>query len=173
VTRDSQLPPDEEEAPPDEGDSPQGSLNTTGPGLVAGCFLVGVVLGRVLPIIVEERGGVAPQVSWLSVFVLYFVAAIIGYVAWSTYRTIHRQGRRLETNQAVNRLVLAKACAIAGSLLAGGYFGYALAWIHPEGTLEQERLLHALLAALASVLVVAGSLALERACRVRNPPNHP
>ena len=29
----------------------------------------------------------------------------------------------------MNRLVLAKSCALAGALVAGGYFGYALSWL--------------------------------------------
>ena len=71
----------------------------------------------------------APTVSWLPVLALAFVAVIVGAVAWSTYRLLHRRHGRLEPHHAVNRLVLAKACALAGALVAGGYFGYALSWL--------------------------------------------
>jgi hypothetical protein len=174
LTRDSQLPDDEPEtSPPGKDDGPHGTLRTTGPGLLAGIFLLGLVLGRLLPIVIEESGGIAPRVGWLSVLALFLVAAIMGFVAWSTHRTIHRHHQRLEPSQAVNRLVLAKACAIAGALLSGSYFGYALAWIGKEAELAQERLTHSLLAGVAGGLIVAGSLALERACRVRSRSNRP
>ncbi len=126
--------------------------------------------GRLVRPVSIELDGVAPRVGWISVLVLYFLAAILGYVAFSTYRTIHTHQRRLRANEAVNRLVLAKACAIAGAVLAGGYFGYALSWVGEDSSLAGERLGRSLLAGLAGVLIVIGSLALERACRVRQGP---
>ena len=111
--------------------------------------------------------GTAPRVGWLAVLALFFMAAILAFVAWSTHRT-YAAGRRLHPNQAVNRLVLAKACAISGALLTGGYLGYAMSWVGAEADLAQERLTHSLLAAAAGALIVGASLALERACRVRN-----
>ncbi len=71
----------------------------------------------------------------------------------------------------MNRLVLAKACALAGALFAGGYLGYAVSWIGlTDAALARERVLHSLLAGAAGILLVVGSLLLERACRVRQDP---
>jgi hypothetical protein len=93
----------------------------------------------------------------------------VGSVAWSTYVVLHRRHERIEPHRAVNRLVLAKACALAGAAFAGGYLGYALSWFGlVQADLAKERVTHSLLAALASALVVVQSLLLERACRV-NP----
>ena len=76
--------------------------------------------------------------------------------------------QHIAPHQAVNRLVLAKACALAGAAVAGGYLGYALSWVGvDEAELAGERLLRSGLAGLAGVAIVAGSLMLERACRVR------
>jgi hypothetical protein len=112
--------------------------------------------------------GTAPTVGWLPVVTLGFVAAVIGGVAWSTYR-LHRRRERLEPHKAVNRLVLGKACAVTGALVAGGYLGYAISWIGlTDAALARERVVHSLLAALAGALLVVGSLLLERACRVRS-----
>jgi len=170
MTRDSQLPPEPDDR---EEEVPRGTLQTTGPGLLAGTFLVGLVLGRLVRPISMELDGTAPRVGWLAVLALFLVAAILGYVAWSTHRTVHKQHGVLLPNHAVNRLVLAKACAIVGALLAGGYFGYALSWLGEGSELAGERLGRSLLASLAGVLIVAGSLALERACRVRSGSARP
>ena len=154
-----------EPEPPD----PPGRVGTTTPGSVIGFALVGLVLGWLVRPVSVRFSGSAPTVSWLPVLALAFVAVIVGAVAWSTYRLLHRRHGRLEPHHAVNRLVLAKACALTGALVAGGYFGYALSWLGlTEADLAKQRLAHSLVAGLASVLIVAGSLFLERACRVRS-----
>jgi high-affinity Fe2+/Pb2+ permease len=63
---------------------------------------------------------------------------------------------------------MAKTCALVGALCAGGYFGYALSWVGlTDAALARQRVVHAVVAAVAAVLLVVGSLLLERACRVR------
>lgn len=159
--------PDEE---PDDGEI-RGNLRTTAPGTLAAVFIAGLVIGRLIRPVSVWLDGTAPRVGWLPILLLFFVAAVIAGVAWSTWRTLQHGRGRLPAHQAVNRLVLAKACALAGSVVAGGYLGYALSWINDEAQLAGERLGHSCLAALASALLVAGSLALERACRVGNGKN--
>jgi hypothetical protein len=67
----------------------------------------------------------------------------------------------------VNRLVLAKACALAGALVAGGYFGFALSWLGlTEAELARQRVVRALVGGGSALALVVGSLLLERACRV-------
>jgi hypothetical protein len=157
--------PDGSPQPPPDG--PRGRLGTTSAGTVVGFFLAGLVLGWLVRPVSVATSGSAPTVSWLPVLALLFVAVVVGSVAWSTYRVVHRRHQRLQPHHAVNRLVLAKACAIAGALFSGGYFGYALSWLGlTEGALAHERMVHAVLAGVAGVLLVVGSLLLERACRV-------
>ena len=159
--------PDPEQEPVPEPPEPEGRIHTTGAGPLLGLGLTGLVLGWALrPVAIDVRGS-APTVGWLPVLTLFLVAAILAGVAWSTYRVLHARGLRLPAHQAVNRLVLAKACALAGAVIAGGYFGYALSWAGiADGELAQQRLWRSVLAGVAGVLIVAGSLALERACRV-------
>lgn len=162
-----ELPPQPEDDPPQPG-PPQGHVRTTSAGSVVGFALTGLVLGWLLRPLSIEVMGRAPLVGWSPGLALLLVAAILGAVAWSTYRDLHRRGLRLEPHRAVNRLVLAKASALAGAMVAGGYLGYALSWWGlADSPLARERLVQSLLAGVAGVLVVAGSLALERACRVR------
>ncbi len=153
----------EDDKPPD----PSGHIRTTGAGPLV-CFgLTGLVLGWLVRPVSIRLNDTAPTVGWLPVLALFFVALIVGSVAWSTYRSLHKQHERIEPHRAVNRLVLAKACALAGAMVGGGYLGYALSWLGiAEADLAQERVLQSVLAGVAGLLIVVGSLLLERACRV-------
>jgi MFS family permease len=156
--------PDEGPEPPD----PRGRIQTTSPGSIIGFALAGLVLGWLIHPLTVHVSGTAPTVGWGPLVALLFVAAVVGATAWTTYRTVHRRRQRLQPHHAVNRLVLAKACALTGSLVAGGYLGYALSWWgQSDALLAQQRVVHSLLAALAGALLVTGALLLERACRVR------
>lgn len=155
---------------PDDGEGrPVGHVRPTNIGALVGWGLLGLVLGWALRPVGVRLTGTAPTVGWLPVLALAFVALVMGSVAWSTYRSVQHRREHLEPHHAVNRLVLGKAGALAGAVVAGGYFGYALSWVGlTEAQLAQERMLHALLGGLAGVALVAGSLLLERACRVND-----
>jgi hypothetical protein len=121
----------------------------------------------------ERATGTAPLVTWVQALALLFVAAFLGYVAWHTWQTIQVQRGRLEGNKAVNRLVLARASALVGALAAGGYAGYGITWLGDPSELADERLLRCAVATVGGLLVMAASLALERACRVPSAPADP
>jgi hypothetical protein len=76
----------------------------------------------------------------------------------------------LAHHQAVNRLVLGKACALAGALLVGGYLGYALAQLGVGDPASATRLWRSCVAALAAGAVTCAALLLEAACRVPRDP---
>jgi small-conductance mechanosensitive channel len=161
--RDADVPGDPDPGPPD----PRGRLSTTSAGAVVGFALVGLVLGWLVRPVSLQVGDTAPTVSWLPFLALLFVALVVGSLAWSTHRALHRRRERMEPHQAVNRLVLAKASALAGSLVAGGYFGYALSWLGlTDAQLAHQRVLHCVLAGVAGVVLVINALLLERACRI-------
>lgn len=175
MTRD--LPPSPDDEEPEGPSRPAGHVTTTRPGPLVGWALAGLVLGWLLRPLSIRWTGSAPTVGWAPVLALLLGAVILGAVAWSTYRSLHPRDpepRRfhpqvgLEPHHAVNRLVLAKASALVGALVAGGYLGYALSWWGvSDSPLAQQRLAQSLVAAIAGVLIVAASLLLERACRVR------
>jgi len=125
------------------------------------------VLGWLLRPLSIRLTGSAPTVGWIPVLALAFVGLVVGSVAWLTHRSLHRRRERLAPHHAVNRLVLAKACAVAGALVAGIYFGCALSWVGVGGgVLVNQRLVRAVLGGCAGAALVVGSLLLERACRV-------
>jgi hypothetical protein len=135
--------------------------------------LLGLVTGWAVRPLSVAMGNPAPRVGWLPPLALLLVAAILGYAAWTTHRMLQGPGGagrpvgRLEPHQAVNRLVLAKSCALVGALVGGGYVGYALTWVGTSAELGAERILHSAVAGVAGGLIVTASLLLERACRVR------
>lgn len=168
MSRDPELP---DEEPP--GPEPEGHLSTTRPGVLVGFALAGLLLGRLVRPVAVWLDLAAPRVGWLQVASLYFVAAVVGWVAWVTHRTQQRRDQGLRSHEAVNRLVLAKAVALAGAAVAGGYLGYTLSWAGDAAELAGERVVLSLVAAGGAALSVTGSLLLERACRVRGGPDQP
>jgi len=130
--------------------------------------VVGLVGGWLLRTLTVRSGGTPPIVTWAQPLALVLVAAILGATAYLTWRTVHVHHQRLDPHQAVNRLVLARACALVGALVAGGYLGYAVSWIGVGTELADQRVLRSLVAGLAGLAIVGTALLLERACRVRS-----
>lgn len=152
---------------------PEGRLRTTGPKVLTASALVGLVAGWAIRPLCNAAGTPAPRVSWLQVSALYLVAAILLFLARATHRAVQQGQQRLRPHEAVNRLVLAKSCALVGALVAGGYLGYALSWVGIDAELAPERIVHSLAAVGGAVLSVVGSLLTERACRVRGDDDEP
>lgn len=130
-------------------------------------FTVGAVLGWTVVSIAEQVNTVAPRLEWTSVLGVAAIAGIVAALAYSTYRTVHRDRRLIEARRAVNLLLLAKATALAGALVAGGYVGFGLQFLDSlDAPLPRDRAIKAGSAALAAVALAVAGLLLERACRV-------
>ena len=177
MSRDPLLPPGAPDERQPDGPDP-GRLRPTSPGTLVALALVGLVCGWALRPVAVALGNPAPRVGWLPPLALLLVALILGYAAWATHRTLQRppdggQVGRLLPHQAVNRLVLAKSCALVGALVGGGYVGYALTWVGSSAELGSERIVHSLVAGGSGSLIVLASLLLERACRVRDDDDRP
>jgi Flp pilus assembly protein TadB len=135
--------------------------------------------------------GGLPRLTWSPVLVIAAIAVVEVVVAQNTYARVHRRGtvaapprtplgRLLGTSSepveplAVARYaVLAKASSLAGAILAGLYGG-VLVWLLVEArrlTAAAEDLPAAFGGVVASLGLVAAALALERACRVPEPPD--
>ena len=127
--------------------------------------IVGLVGGWLLHPL-ADRAGTAPVVSWVQPLARVLVALILGYTAYSTHRLRSQRPDLLAPHQAVNRLVLARACAFVGALVLGGYLGYALSWVGDDAELADERIWRSGAASFAGLLIVITALLLERACRV-------
>lgn len=147
---------------------PQGTVQVTGPGPIVLFGVVGLVGGWALRPLSIRLGFLEPSVPVAAIAALLFVAAVVGGSAYVTWRVVRRERSSLAHHQAVNRLVLGKACALAGALVTGGYLGYALAQLGVGDPASDSRLWRSLVAALAGLAVCVAALLLELACRV--PP---
>lgn len=158
---------------PRDGADPGGSLTPTPVRVLLQWAAVGLVLGWLVRPVVERLGGTAPIVTWGQPGALALVAAILGGTAWSTHRAVQVRRQRLAPHQAVNRLVLARACALVGAGVGGAYAGYALSQLGLAAELSGQRAIRSGLAALACAAICVTGLLLERACRVRSDDEQP
>ena len=156
--------PDEDR---DEPPEPQGTLRPLSPAVVTAWALAGLVLGWLWHPVSGRLSGTAPVISWAQPGALWLVAIAIAITWWQTYRTVQVHRQRLEPHRAVNRLVLGRAGALVGALVAGGYAGYGVSWIGDPAELAGQRIVRCAVAVAAGVAIVVGALLLERACRVR------
>src|SRR5690606_14504063 len=96
----------------------------------------------------------------------------VGVLAWSTYQRIHRRRERMDPQRAVSFLVLGKASALAGALVAGGYLTYAALFAtRIDGESPRDRVIRSLVAAVGGVALGVAGMLLERACKVPKGPS--
>jgi Protein of unknown function (DUF3180) len=163
-------PPPGGPAPASGGSSsppPRGTVGPTSWRLLLVLFAVGAVLGYGIVAVSVRTSGFAPRVQWSAVFGLLGLVILVGGLAYSTYRTVHRDRRPIESRRAVNLLLGAKASALAGAVTAGGYIGFAVPFLNQlDIALPRERVIRSVCAAVAALLLLVAGLLLERACRV-------
>lgn len=129
--------------------------------------VTGLVIGWLVRRVVDALGGAPPVIGWLHPVILLLVAAIMAGTAWITWRQVQVQRERLEPHRAVNRLVLGRAGALVGALLAGGYIGYAVSWLGLRGDpLAAGQITRGILCGAFSAVVCASGVWLEHACRI-------
>jgi hypothetical protein len=157
-----------ERSGPGKTDPPdQGTVGPTKLSVLAAVFVCGGLLGYALVPISEQLNGAAPRVEWTAVGALVLIAGVLLVFAYTTYRTVHRERRPMDSARAVNFLMLAKASALVGAIVAGGYLGFALQFVDSlDVPLPRERFIRSLVCAVTGVIIVVSALLLERACRV-------
>ena len=144
-----------------------GSIKITPPRALAVAALFGALAGWLVVAAANSFDLVAPQVPWTAPVGLFLIVALVGVIAYSTHQRIHVRRQRIEPQRAVAFLVLGKASALAGALVAGGYLTYALLFItRLDAVAPRDRVIKSAVAAVAGVALAVAGLLLERACRV-------
>lgn len=161
------MAPSDPAGPARSGAGPQGSLTPTPRRALA----VAAVFGGLAAWIVYTLAGaldlVPPQIPWSAPGGLLIAAVIVGIIAYSTQQRVQVRRERVDPQRAVSYLVLGKAAALAGALVAGGYLVYALLFVmRIESAAPRDRVIRSVLATLIGLGLCAAGLLLERACRV-------
>jgi len=146
---------------------PTGSVDLTPPRALAVAGLFGALGGWLVVLTSNALGLTPPLVRWPTPLAVVLVAALVGALAYSTHQLIQVRHERMESSRAVAYLVLGKASALAGAVVAGGYLAYALMFVtRMEAASPRERVIRSAVAVLAGVGLSLAGLLLERACRV-------
>ena len=127
----------------------------------------GLIVGRLIPPLIVRLDGDVPRLTWAAPLTLFLAAALVGSFAWNTWQTLHKKHERMTADHGIRMLAIAKSCIVVGSLVAGVYGGFAIAYIDAmDSPLGKERVVRGGAAALASLLLLVAALLLERACRL-------
>jgi Protein of unknown function (DUF3180) len=129
--------------------------------------LFGGLAGWLLVVITNAVDLTPPEVPWTAPIGLVVVAALVGALAYTTHQRIQVRHERVEPSRAVALLVLGKASALAGALVAGGYLSYGLMFLTRfDAAAPRDRVIRSAVAVAAGLALCAVGLLLERACRV-------
>lgn len=144
-----------------------GTVNPTPRLALAVAALFGGLAAWILVVSANAIGMNPPHVPWSAPIGLALVAALVGGLAYSTQQRIQVRRERMDPQRAVAFLVLGKASALAGALVAGGYLAYGLMFVaRIEALAPRDRVIRSGLCLVAGVVLCVLGLLLERACRV-------
>lgn len=147
-------------------------MTPTRPSTLVALFVSAAAIAWGLLRVLESRGTVLPPLPWLGPFSIGVLGAAVVVSAASLHRRLlGRPGTKPPNPIGVARLAaLAKAASHAGALIGGAYAGWVLLLLPDlEVTGRRDRAAVAVVAVVASLVLIAGGLVLERVCRVRPP----
>lgn len=134
--------------------------------------LIAAPIGWTISRIVDSATYALPPVPWVMPILLVFLAIVLELLgraagAWVRERRFDEQ---LDALRVARVVVVAKATAVFGAALAGGYVGLGLL---ATGSLDvpmgRNRLLMSGLVIVVAVFAVVAAIRCERACQVPPP----
>ena len=148
-------------------EQPGGTVKLTPFRALVVAALFGGLAGWLVVVTANAFDLIPPEVPWTAPIGLILLAALVGALAYSTHQRIQIRRERMESSRAVAFLVLGKASALAGALVTGGYFGFALMFLtRIDAVAPRDRVIRSGIAVLAGIALCIAGLALERACKV-------
>jgi hypothetical protein len=100
----------------------------------------GLVIGRLIPPLIVRLDGNVPRLSWAAPLTLLLAAILVGRFAWNMWQALHKKHERMTSEHGIRMLAIAKSCVFVGSLVAGVYGGFALAYVDAmDSPLGKER----------------------------------
>ena len=129
--------------------------------------LFGALAGWLIVVSANALDLVPPVVPWTAPVGVILIAALVGVLAYSTHQRIQVRRERMDPSRAVSFLVLGKASALAGALVAGGYLAYGLSFLaRLDAESPRDRVIKSAIAVIGGVALSVAGLLLERACKV-------
>jgi hypothetical protein len=144
-----------------------GSVTSTPPRALAVAALMGALAGWLIVVTANAFDLVPPRVPWTAPIGLLLITGLVGALGYITHQRIQVRKERMEPQRAVAFLVLGKASALAGAVVAGGYLAFALMFVGRfDAAAPRERVIRAGVAVVTAVALMIAGLLLERACKV-------
>ena len=166
---------------------PRPSLRPTAPSTLAVVALAAAALTLLLVARFYQQ---APKLAWYNSAVLFALAILLGWLAWTTRKTLRPNRKQVQgasaggvpsrpsggvegpehALQIARFAVLAKAAAIGGAAFFGAYLGFTV-WLAVQSgrlTAAAADLPSAVLGTVACAALTAAALWLEHSCRI--PP---
>jgi hypothetical protein len=149
-----------------------GSVSLTPFRALVVAALFGGLAGWLLVVTANAFDLIPPEVPWTAPIGLILEAALVGALAYLTHQKIQVRHERIDPQRAVAFLVLGKASALAGAVVAGGYFGFALMFLtRLDAAAPRDRVIRSAVAIVAGIALCIVGLLLERACKVPEEPD--
>lgn len=142
-------------------------MRTTPLSALAVAALFGIIASWLIVTVAGSLDLIPPPVPWTAPLGVLVITGLVGALAYTTHRRVQVERRRIDPQRAVTFLVLGKASALAGALVAGGYLAYAVQFLTRLDALgPRDRVVRSALAVVAGVGLCIAGLLLERACKV-------
>ena len=106
-----------------------GSVDLTPVRALAVSAAVGALAGWLVVVVANAFDLLPPRIPWSAPIGLVVFAALVGVLAYTTHQRIQVRRERMLPERAVAFLVLGKASALAGAVVAGGYLAFALMFL--------------------------------------------
>jgi hypothetical protein len=144
-------------------------VKRTRPGTLVGVAALGAVAGFALQILLAGAGQPKLQPTYTLAATLTLVAVLVVALAIPVRRSTRGERRHpVDPFYATRVVVLGKASAITGALLAGGATGLLIELSIRSGAPAGDAYLRVIFTLVAAVLLLAGGLVAEWLCTV--PP---
>lgn len=112
------------------------------------------------------------MLPWSGPLALAFVAALVGAMAYTTWRRVQVAKKGMNPERGIRSVALGKASALGGMAMAAGYLALVvLSLDNLTAIAAQQRVLRGSVGVVAGLLLAAAGLWLERACRIPEPPD--
>ena len=147
-------------------------MNRTRPAQLLLWGLLGLVASLAFHTLWERGGNALPLVPWPAIVGMLVLAGVLLALGWPV--RAWRDGDRtteIDLVKAARIAMLAKAAALAGSVLTAWYLGGALYLFASAFGLRAESALGMLAAAIAAAVLMAVGLIVESFCSL--PPDDP